>query len=210
MGGMLLSLPCPSPLRQRSPAAAHGPAHLHRRLPVLGRPAPALPGMVWGRGWRVHTRAWRPKPPPPFLQPLSLGQVWLGVAASIPCPGLWVPAQGPMSPRVPGAGSPHPCLGDTHLHPSVTLCPLGGVSPQVACTVGRAEVPVRHGSLLPLGLDSSLRQWGLADAAQRQALAGRLREAAEASMAAVLAAEGELSPAQRGGARAHTDILGEL
>jgi len=69
---------------------------------------------------------------------------------------------------------------------------------------------VRHGSALPLGLDSSLRQWGLADAAQRQALAGQRREAAEAAMAALLAAEGELSPAQRGGARAHTDVLGEL
>ncbi|XP_072194116.1 carnosine synthase 1 isoform X2 [Excalfactoria chinensis] len=79
---------------------------------------------------------------------------------------------------------------------------------QVACTAGRAEVPVRHGSALPMGLDSSLRQWGLADAAQRQELAGRLREAAEAAMAALLAAESKLSPAQRGGARARTDVLG--
>uniref|UniRef100_H9H209 Carnosine synthase 1 n=1 Tax=Meleagris gallopavo TaxID=9103 RepID=H9H209_MELGA len=93
------------------------------------------------------------------------------------------------------------------------VCRSWGDRPQlcpgmVACTAGRAEAPVRHGSVLPLGLDSSLRQWGLADAAQRQALAGRLREAAEATMAALLAAEGELSPTQRGGARAHTDILG--
>lgn len=83
------------------------------------------------------------------------------------------------------------------------------VSPQVACTVGRAESPVRHGAALPQGLDSSLQQWGMAAPSQRQALATRLREATEAAMAALLATEAELSSQQRGGARAHTDILGE-
>lgn len=75
--------------------------------------------------------------------------------------------------------------------------------------MGRAEAPVRHGAALPLGLDSSLQQWGLADPGHRQALAERLRGAAEDAMAALLAAEAELSPAQRGGTRARTDILGE-
>uniref|UniRef100_A0A8C3GIH1 ATP-grasp domain-containing protein n=1 Tax=Cairina moschata TaxID=8855 RepID=A0A8C3GIH1_CAIMO len=89
---------------------------------------------------------------------------------------------------------------------------LGGTAmkpySQVACGMGRAEAPVRHGAALPLGLDSSLQQWGLADPGHRQALAERLRGAAEDAMAALLAAEAELSPAQRGGARACTDILG--
>ncbi|NXG81510.1 CRNS1 synthase, partial [Stercorarius parasiticus] len=79
---------------------------------------------------------------------------------------------------------------------------------QVACGVGRAEAPVRHGAALPQGLDSSLQQWGVVAPGQRQALATRLRGAAEAAMAALLAAEAELSPQQRGGARAHTDLLG--
>lgn len=83
------------------------------------------------------------------------------------------------------------------------------VSPQVACSVGRAESPVRHGAALPQGLDSTLQQWGVVAPSQRQALATRLREATEAAMAALLATEAELSPQQRGGARAHTDILGE-
>ncbi|TRZ12253.1 hypothetical protein HGM15179_014880 [Zosterops borbonicus] len=51
-------------------------------------------------------------------------------------------------------------------------------------------------------------QWGVAAPSQRQALATRLREATEAAMAALLATEAELSSQQRGGARAHTDILG--
>ncbi|NXQ85586.1 CRNS1 synthase, partial [Nyctibius grandis] len=83
------------------------------------------------------------------------------------------------------------------------------VSPQVACCVGRAEAPVRHGAALPQGLDSSLQQWGVVAPGQRQALATRLQGAAEAAMAALLAAEAELSPQQRGGARARTDLLGE-
>ncbi|KAF1584944.1 Carnosine synthase 1, partial [Eudyptes moseleyi] len=78
---------------------------------------------------------------------------------------------------------------------------------QVACGVGRAEAPVRHGAALPQGLDSSLQQWGVVAPGQRQALATRLRGAAEAAMAAILAAEAELSPQQRGGARARTDLL---
>ncbi|NXJ86968.1 CRNS1 synthase, partial [Trogon melanurus] len=86
-------------------------------------------------------------------------------------------------------------------------CPVG-VSPQVTCGVGRAEAPVRHGAALPQGLDSSLQQWGVVAPGQRQALATRLRVAAEAAMAALVAAEAELSPQQRGGARARTDILG--
>ncbi|NWY35330.1 CRNS1 synthase, partial [Pheucticus melanocephalus] len=79
---------------------------------------------------------------------------------------------------------------------------------QVACAVGRAESPVRHGAALPQGLDSSLQQWGVAAPSQRQALATRLREATEAAAAALLASEAELSPRQRGGGRARTDILG--
>lgn len=80
---------------------------------------------------------------------------------------------------------------------------------QVACGVGRAEAPVRHGAALPQGLDSSLQQWGVVAPGQRQALAKRLQVAAEAAMAALLATEAKLSPQQRGGTRARTDLLGE-
>lgn len=75
--------------------------------------------------------------------------------------------------------------------------------------MGRADSPVRHGAALPQGLDSSLQQWGVVAPSQRQALATRLREATEAATAALLAAEAELSPQQRGGRRAHSDIVGE-
>lgn len=68
---------------------------------------------------------------------------------------------------------------------------------------------MRHGAALPQGLDSSLQQWGVVAPSQRQALATRLQGAAETAVAALLAAEAELSPQQRGGARARTDLLGE-
>lgn len=99
-----------------------------------------------------------------------------------------------MSPRPGGSRCPHARVD---------------VSPQVACGVGRAEAPVRHGAALPQGLDSSLQQWGVVAPSQRQALATRLQGAAETAVAALLAAEAELSPQQRGGARARTDLLGE-
>ncbi|NXU01296.1 CRNS1 synthase, partial [Buphagus erythrorhynchus] len=126
--------------------------------------------------------------------------------------------QGAMSPRG-GRACPVPCPPGSpapRLPMALRICTLvcrsWGDRPQlcqVACAVGRAESPVRHGAALPQGLDSSLQQWGVVAPSQRQALATRLREATEAAMAALLATEAELSPQQRGGTRAHTDILGE-
>ncbi|NXN69660.1 CRNS1 synthase, partial [Himantopus himantopus] len=125
--------------------------------------------------------------------------------------------QGPLSPAGGRAcpvarppGSPAPRL-PVALRICTLVCRSWGDRPhlcQVACAVGRAEAPVRHGAALPQGLDSSLQQWGVVAAGQQQALATRLRGAAEAAMAALLATEAELSPQQRGGARAHTDLLG--
>ncbi|NWJ05776.1 CRNS1 synthase, partial [Crypturellus undulatus] len=91
------------------------------------------------------------------------------------------------------------------------LCRSWGDRPQlcqVTCSVGRAEAPVPHSAALPQSLDSALQHWGLTEPGQRQTLSARLRRAAEAAMAAVLDAEAELTPEQRGGARAHTDVMG--
>ncbi|XP_041878583.1 carnosine synthase 1 [Corvus kubaryi] len=120
--------------------------------------------------------------------------------AMVPTARLPVPPPRSPAPRLPMA-----------LRICTLVCRSWGDRPQlcqVACAVGRAESPVRHGTALPQGLDSSLRQWGVVALSQRQALATRLREATEAAMAALLATEAELSPQQRGGTRAHTDILG--
>ncbi|KAM6274458.1 LOW QUALITY PROTEIN: carnosine synthase 1 [Porphyrio hochstetteri] len=120
--------------------------------------------------------------------------------AMVPTARLPMPPPRSPAPRLPMA-----------LRICTLVCRSWGDRPQlcqVACGVGRAEAPVRHGAALPQGLDSSLQQWGVTAPSQRQALATQLREAAEAAMAALLAAEAELSPEQRGGARAHTDFLG--
>ncbi|XP_065694996.1 carnosine synthase 1 isoform X2 [Patagioenas fasciata] len=111
---------------------------------------------------------------------------------------------------LPPPRSPAPRL-PMSLRICTLVCRSWGDRPQlcqVACGVGRAEAPVRHGAALPQGLDSSLQQWGVVAPGQRQALAKRLQVAAEAAMAALLATEAELSPQQRGGTRAHTDLLG--
>ncbi|XP_037994640.1 carnosine synthase 1 isoform X1 [Motacilla alba alba] len=120
--------------------------------------------------------------------------------AMVPTARLPVPPPRSPAPRLPMA-----------LRICTLVCRSWGDRPQlcqVACAVGRAESPVRHGAALPQGLDSSLQQWGVVAPGQRRALATRLREATEAAAAALLAAEAELSPRQRGGARARTDILG--
>ncbi|NXB01305.1 CRNS1 synthase, partial [Cnemophilus loriae] len=121
--------------------------------------------------------------------------------AMVPTARLPVPPPRSPAPRLPMA-----------LRICTLVCRSWGDRPQlcqVACAVGRAESPVRHGAGLPQGLDSSLQQWGVVAPSQQQALATRLQEATEAAMAALLATEAELSPQQRGGTRAHTDILGE-
>ncbi|NXS11430.1 CRNS1 synthase, partial [Neodrepanis coruscans] len=120
--------------------------------------------------------------------------------AMVPTACLPVPPPRSPAPRLPVA-----------LRICTLVCRSWGDRPQlcqVACAVGRAESPVRHGAGLPQSLDSSLRHFGLVAPGERQAVAARLREATEAAVAALLAAEAELSPQQRGGPRARTDILG--
>ncbi|NXI35477.1 CRNS1 synthase, partial [Galbula dea] len=120
--------------------------------------------------------------------------------ALVPTACLPVPPSRSPAPRLPMA-----------LRICTIVCRSWGDRPQlcqVACAVGRAEAPVHHGASLPQGLDSSLQQWGVVAPAQRQALATRLQGAAEAAMAALLATEAELSPQERGGTRAHSDLVG--
>ncbi|NWS78907.1 CRNS1 synthase, partial [Crotophaga sulcirostris] len=120
--------------------------------------------------------------------------------AVVPTARLPAPPPRSPAPRLPMA-----------LRICTLVCRSWGNRPQlcqVTCGVGRAEAPVRHGATLPQGLDSTLEQWGVVAPGQRQALATRLQVAAEAAMAALVATEAKLSPQQRGGARAHTDLLG--
>ncbi|XP_016154354.1 PREDICTED: LOW QUALITY PROTEIN: carnosine synthase 1 [Ficedula albicollis] len=131
----------------------------------------------------------RPGPPRCHREsqkPAEEREVWQGRPVPVwrPCLPCPLPPRSP-APRLPMA-----------LRICTLVCRSWGDRPQlcqVACAVGRAESPVRHAPVPP---------------SQRQALATRLREATEAAMAALLATEAELSPQQRGGTRAHTDILG--
>lgn len=75
--------------------------------------------------------------------------------------------------------------------------------------MGRGDRPPRHQSSLPRKLEVALAQCGLGEAAQVEAVRQRVKAAAEAAMAAVLALEAGLSAEQRGGRRARTDVLGE-
>ncbi|XP_048217401.1 carnosine synthase 1 [Perognathus longimembris pacificus] len=79
---------------------------------------------------------------------------------------------------------------------------------KVLCGVGRGDRPLRHENTLPRTLDAALAQCGLREAAQVELVRQRVKTAAEAALAAVLALEAGLSAEQRGGRQARTDFLG--
>lgn len=80
---------------------------------------------------------------------------------------------------------------------------------QVVCSVGREDRPLRHQSSLPQTLEAALARCGLGETGQVAVVRRRVKAAAEAALAAVLALEAGLSAEQRGGRRARTDFLGE-
>lgn len=75
--------------------------------------------------------------------------------------------------------------------------------------MGRGDQLARHHNTLPRTLEVALAQCGLEEAAQVALLGQRIKEAAEAALAAVLALEAGLSVEQRGGRQVHIDFLGE-
>ncbi|KAM4846201.1 LOW QUALITY PROTEIN: carnosine synthase 1 [Thomomys bottae] len=79
---------------------------------------------------------------------------------------------------------------------------------KVLCGVGRGDRPLRHQNTLPRTLAAALAQCGLTEAAQVEVVRQRVKTAAEAALAAVLALEAGLSAEQRGGRQARTDFLG--
>lgn len=80
---------------------------------------------------------------------------------------------------------------------------------QVVCATGRGDRPLRHQNSLPRTLEVVLAQCGLGEEAQVAVVRQRVKAAAEAALAAVLALEAGLSAQQRGGRLARTDFLGE-
>ncbi|XP_005384391.1 PREDICTED: carnosine synthase 1 isoform X3 [Chinchilla lanigera] len=108
----------------------------------------------------------------------------------------------------PGGPSPSPEMA---VRICAVVCRTQGDRPllsKVVCGVGRGDRPLRHQNSLPRTLEVALAQCGLSEAAQVAAVRQRVKEAAEAVLAAVLALEAGLSAEQRGGRRACTDCLG--
>ncbi|XP_007518722.2 carnosine synthase 1 isoform X2 [Erinaceus europaeus] len=112
--------------------------------------------------------------------------------------------------RLPCPGSPPPGP-ELAMRLCALVCRTQGDRPllsKVVCSVGRSDRPLRHQSSLPRSLEVALAQCGLEEAAQVATVRRRVKEAAEAALAAVLALEAGLSAEQRGGRQVRTDILG--
>ncbi|XP_004618528.1 carnosine synthase 1 [Sorex araneus] len=112
--------------------------------------------------------------------------------------------------RLPCPGSPPPGP-ELAVRICAVVCRTQGDKPllsKVVCSVGRKDQPLRHHNSLPRTLEVALVQCSLGEAAQVAVLRQRVKAAAEAALAAVLALEAGLSAEQRGGRRVHTDLLG--
>ncbi|XP_074087046.1 carnosine synthase 1 [Macrotis lagotis] len=113
-----------------------------------------------------------------------------------------------LHPDPPGSLTPQ---SEVAIRACAVVCRSQGDRPlmsQVVCSVGRPEKPLRHQVALPQTLDSALAACGLREPAAVEVLRGRVREAAEAALGTVLELEASLSPEQRGGRQARTDVLG--
>ncbi|XP_068944502.1 carnosine synthase 1 isoform X1 [Petaurus breviceps papuanus] len=111
-------------------------------------------------------------------------------------------------PDAPGSLTPHPEMA---IRACAVVCRTQGDRPvmsQVVCSVGRPEQPLRHQVALTQSLDTALAACGLSEPTTVEVLRHRVREAAEATLGAVMEYEASLSPEQRGGRQAQTDVLG--
>ncbi|GAB5578162.1 carnosine synthase 1 isoform X2 [Prionailurus iriomotensis] len=111
--------------------------------------------------------------------------------------------------RLPFPGSPPPGP-ELAVRICAVVCRTQGDRPllsKVVCSVGREDRPLRHRSSLPQTLEVALARCGLGEATQVAVVRRRVKAAAEAALAAVLALEAGLSAEQRGGRRARTDFL---
>ncbi|XP_059005124.1 carnosine synthase 1 isoform X1 [Mustela lutreola] len=112
--------------------------------------------------------------------------------------------------RLPFPGSPPPGP-ELAVRICAVVCRTQGDRPllsKVVCSVGREDRPLRHQSSLPQTLEVALARCGLGEPGQVAVVRQRVKAAAEAALAAVLALEAGLSAEQRGGRRARTDFLG--
>uniref|UniRef100_A0A452QMR2 Carnosine synthase 1 n=1 Tax=Ursus americanus TaxID=9643 RepID=A0A452QMR2_URSAM len=109
--------------------------------------------------------------------------------------------------RLPFPGSPPPGP-ELAVRICAVVCRTQGDRPllsKVVCSVGRQDRPLRHRSSLPQTLEVALARCGLGETGQVAVVRQRVKTAAEAALAAVLALEAGLSAEQRGGRRAARD-----
>ncbi|XP_066544297.1 carnosine synthase 1 [Amia ocellicauda] len=116
----------------------------------------------------------------------------------------------------PGPRFPHP---GSQAHPvselSMRVCAIITRSPQnipllykLLCRVGLSELPLSHWDSLPQSLLSSLQDWGLGDRSIVLSLRRLLTHSALCCFRIVMDTEAQMSPGQRGGQEAQTDLIG--
>ncbi|XP_058876129.1 carnosine synthase 1-like [Acipenser ruthenus] len=79
---------------------------------------------------------------------------------------------------------------------------------QLVCSVGRSDSPIRHGSSPLQSLETTLQDWGLSDPAQCSSIHSQVKSTAETCLRVAMEMEAGLSPEQRGGRAAQTDMIG--
>ncbi|XP_066574717.1 carnosine synthase 1 [Amia ocellicauda] len=119
-------------------------------------------------------------------------------------------------PRVPHPASQvHSDCNSSASELSMRVCAIITRSPQnipllykLLCRVGLSELPLSHWDSLPQSLHSSLRDWGLGDRSLVLSLRRLLTHSALRCFHIVMDTEARMSPGQRGGQEAQTDLIG--
>ncbi|XP_015195127.2 carnosine synthase 1 [Lepisosteus oculatus] len=98
---------------------------------------------------------------------------------------------------------------------SMKICAIVTRSPQdvpllykLVCRVGVSDSPLSHRDSLPQSLDTALREWGFSDPSFCLSVHRLLSQTAQRCLRVVMDTEAGLSPDQRGGIAAQTDLIG--
>ncbi|KAK1150659.1 carnosine synthase 1-like [Acipenser oxyrinchus oxyrinchus] len=125
------------------------------------------------------------------------------------------PTMSPVSPVLTQTWDMYRCVNVPRPDLSFRMCAVVTRSPeglpllnQLVCSVGRSDSPIRHGSSPLQSLETTLQDWGLSDPAQCSNIHSQVKSTAETCLRVAMEMEAGLSPEQRGGWAAQTDMIG--
>uniref|UniRef100_W5LX94 ATP-grasp domain-containing protein n=1 Tax=Lepisosteus oculatus TaxID=7918 RepID=W5LX94_LEPOC len=151
-----------------------------------------------------------------FLDQKNLEAVWAGLCSLLPL--LEKGEAALLEAYCPTLTRNHLCVSDANIPApelSMKICAIVTRSPQdvpllykLVCRVGVSDSPLSHRDSLPQSLNTALREWGFSDPSFCLSVHRLLSQTAQRCLRVVMDTEAGLSPDQRGGIAAQTDLIG--